>query len=154
MEHDGWKGVCVDFSSVVVTQNQERYPELEHYCLDMREPLPMRDMSFELIVMKGSLDAILTGGSVRHAVRECVRLLSVGGVLCVVTNGNPDSRWVHLECEGSLDPYWDGTVVQPIPRLDGRVDYMYLCRKRAGAGSFESEVENTMNPQKAPSTRK
>lgn len=124
---DGWRGeiVNVDFSSVVIEQMKNKYDDhfysqfgghcpnrMTFLCADVTDPLPFPDQSFDLIICKGTLDAILcSSGSVakaKNTIRECVRLLAYGhGALFLVSYGNPDSRVLYLEGpDHDLSFYW------------------------------------------------
>lgn len=124
MIRDGWKGQItnVDFSSEVIEQMKKKYcnpeftvkfgcPEMKFVCADITKGLPFSNQSFDLIVCKGTFDAILCGiGSVNNAkvvVGECARVLADGhGVFFLVSNGNPDSRVVFLEHDNDISFYW------------------------------------------------
>ena len=108
---------------------QERYngaskpvePAMEFICHDITTGLPFEDESFDLIICKGSFDAVLCSeGSVfniRRLVQESVRCLAPGwGVLFVVTHGNPDNRLVYLEHENDINFYWDGVSCHTVER--------------------------------------
>lgn len=141
MLKDGWWGgiVNVDFSQVVVDQmsakynqdfyrnfprrrqNQSTPPPMEFHCADMTRSLPFEDESFDLVVCKGSFDAVLCGAgsvaNVHKVVQECVRLLAPGhGILFIVTPANPDNRVVFLERDNDLKFYWKGVSVYCIER--------------------------------------
>jgi SAM-dependent methyltransferase len=139
MLRDGWTGkiVNVDFSSVVIEQMESKYDDafyeglwpgkdsatvnkMEYVCADMTQELPFSDESFDLIVCKGSFDAILcSAGSVaniRFLTEECARLLTARGVFFLVTHGNPDSRIVFLEYQNNIHYYWEGVNIQSVPR--------------------------------------
>lgn len=94
---------------------------MEFICADITERLPFADCSFDLVVCKGSFDAVLCGSNSRYAVgrvvKEIVRLLAPGfGVFFLVTHGNPDSRIEYLEHENSLNHYWFGVSVHSVAR--------------------------------------
>lgn len=147
MRQDGWEGPItnLDFSSVVVHQMEEKYrreghqpPPMSFVCADITEGLPFRDQSFDLIICKGTFDAILCcAGSMakaKNVVKECSRVLTSGhGVLFLVTHGNPDSRIVFLEHENDLSFYWQEVSMHNLGRKskgNGKCDYIYICRKR------------------------
>ena len=129
---DGWTGpmMNLDFSKVVIEQMKERYgdeesspgkPAMEFMCHDMTTGLPFPDESFDLIIAKGSFDAVLcSAGSVaniRKLVQETVRCLARGhGVFFVVTNGNTDNRLVFLEYQNDINFYWDGVSCHQVER--------------------------------------
>jgi SAM-dependent methyltransferase len=148
MLRDGWAGkiVNVDFSKVVVAQMQAKYDDkfyenllsniggggykkkghssvnkMEFLCADITKPLPFDDGSFDLIVCKGSFDAVLCSqgsrANIRSLVQQCARLLAPGhGIFFLVTNGNPDNRLEFLEYENQLNHYWHGVGVHPLPK--------------------------------------
>jgi SAM-dependent methyltransferase len=133
MVRDGWKGPItnVDFSSVAIEQMKEKYnqefcarfecPKMDFVCADITKELPFEDKSFDLIVCKGTFDAILCGaGSVANAttvVAECSRVLANGhGVLFIVSYGNPDSRVVFLEHQNDLSFYWKEVSIHKLGR--------------------------------------
>ena len=142
MLQDGWTGgiTNVDFSSVVIDQMKEKcqllgqlggpgtgtmlarlddVSRLEFLCADVTEELPFPPNSFDLIICKGTLDAIVsgTGGimAVRSLMMECHRLLKDShGSLVVVTHGNPESRIVHFENDGN--EWWHGVGIHCLHR--------------------------------------
>ena len=119
----------VDFSKVVIEQMRERYGTkstdgklaMQFMCHDVTTRFPFADESFDLIVCKGSFDAILTSaGSVAHIrtlIQESARCLVRGhGVFFVVTHGSPDNRVVFLEHDNDINYYWDGVSVHQLQR--------------------------------------
>ena len=68
MLQDGWGSIInIDFSSVVIEQMKKKYDDysdsMEFICADITKSLPFSDESFDLIICKGTLDAILTSSS-------------------------------------------------------------------------------------------
>jgi len=144
---DGWTGriVNMDFSQVVLDQMKERYNEsyyaemqqrsdhvlpirMEFVHADMTQKMPFADEEFDLVISKGSFDAILTGSKacVRGVVAEIHRILARDhGVFFLVTNGNPDSRLEYLEHNFELNHYWQGVSVHNVPPrvVDGSRKY-------------------------------
>lgn len=151
---DGWAGrmVQVDYSHTVIEQMKQRYNDafyenisspacMEFVCHDLiKAPLPYEAGSFDLIVAKGVMDAILCspGGNAAafQLINECHRLLAPShGIFFVVTNGRPDDRTVLLEKDGSLDNYWQSVDIHPVPHGGNKrfSDYVYICRKKQEA---------------------
>ena len=135
MLRDGWTGtvVNVDFSATVIAQMKVKYSPhfyqhlpvpvatpMDFVCADMTQPLNFPDGSFDLIVCKGALDAVVcrSKGEARQVVRDCHRLLAPGhGIFFWVTHGNSDNRLEYLEHQNSLAHYWRGVSVQTVPKL-------------------------------------
>jgi SAM-dependent methyltransferase len=180
MIRDGWTGKItnVDFSSVVIQQMQSRYgthfynqypraESMDFICADITQTLPFEDASFDLIVCKGTLDAVLcSAGSKANAlsmVRECHRLLAPGhGIFFLVTNGNPDNRIEYLEHQNQLNHYWRGVSVHILPKLtststtqDEKPVYAYICRKRMTntSSSSSSLVTTTTSKKDSPGNK-
>jgi SAM-dependent methyltransferase len=96
--------------------------KLKFLCADVTEPLPFENESFDLVLCKGTLDAVLcSAGSSAKAlclVRESVRLLAKGyGVFFLVTYGNPDSRVEFLEHENDISIYWKEVTTHTMTRV-------------------------------------
>jgi SAM-dependent methyltransferase len=137
MMRDGWKGeiVNVDFSEAVISQMKAKYNDafysnlygeqgssairkMQFICADVTERLPFSSESFDLIICKGSFDAVLCGSKVRGVVAELHRVLARGhGIFFLVTNGNPDSRLEYLEHKNDINHYWQGVNVHTVPPL-------------------------------------
>jgi EEF1A lysine methyltransferase 4 len=140
MRNDEWYGeiVNVDFSPVVIEQMKKRYSqsgleakdmeELGHtmkfICGDITEGLPFENESFDLIICKGTFDAILCGvGSIdiKTVVAECARVLASGyGCFFVVSFSNPDCRVEFLEHQNQLKYYWHDVSYVALPRPSNR----------------------------------
>lgn len=169
MQQDGWSGkiVNIDYSSVLINQMKSKYTKeyyeridegfssrtepMEFICADITKRLPFEEESFDLIICKGSFDAIVSGVgatlNIKRLVLECVRLLKDGnGVLFLVTNGNPDSRIMFLEHNNDLNYYWKRISVHTLPgkKNSNTRSYVYICGKRAFK-SMDHLDENTEN---------
>ncbi|KAG2436046.1 hypothetical protein HYH02_011757 [Chlamydomonas schloesseri] len=115
MARAGWRHIVnVDYSKVVIKHMAELHkdlPQLEYRVADVRSMPELGDRSFDGVLDKGTLDAILCGeGSAVHAtamVMESYRVLKPGGALMLVTYGDPLSRLPYLN--EVLD--WDVSVL-------------------------------------------
>lgn len=102
MKEDGFESVTsVDFSNVVIQQMSTKHPKSTYEVMDITKPYNFADGSFDLIICKATLDAVLCGaGSIKNAntmLTECSRILSTTGALVVVSYGTPENRMVHFE---------------------------------------------------------
>lgn len=133
MINDGWTGdiVNIDYSSVVIDQmikkydtineGEEKQATMRFVCADITHGLPFSDDSFDLIISKGTFDAVLcSDGSVsnmKRLVAECDRVLAPGhGCLFVVTHGTPDNRVVFFEHGNDPSYYWEGIGIDTVPK--------------------------------------
>jgi SAM-dependent methyltransferase len=151
MVSDGWTGgvVGVDFSSLVIQQMRDKVSSstlnsaahghdlsklLEFVCADVTKPIPgYAAGSFDLILCKGTLDAILCSqGSHAKAkcfISNCVSLLSPqSGVLALITTGNPDSRFEYLEYQNALSYFWRQVSVYPV-RSESMTNNTKACKQ-------------------------
>ena len=105
--------------------------------MDVRS-LTFPSCSFDCVLDKGTLDAILCGSdSSKHAnsmLSECQRVLRPGGCLLVITYGQPSSRLTYLE-----QRYYDWEVTY---ETLGGTRYMYKCSKRHTADDATAPASN------------
>lgn len=169
---DGWASrmVQVDFSHTVLEQMKDRYNDrfyetiattttrsnarthMEFLCHDLTQgPLPYEDASFDLVICKGVMDAILCslGGPAAAVslVAECHRLLAPGhGIFFVVSNARPDDRTVFLEKDGSLETYWQSVSVHTVPHGGSKKhsDYVYIGRKKLGPKPLSMSLDKPL----------
>ncbi|GIL80063.1 hypothetical protein Vretimale_12887 [Volvox reticuliferus] len=111
MAHAGWRHIInVDYSRVVINHMTELHKgvqALEYRVADVRRMPEFADCSFEGVLDKGTLDAILCGEqSTQNAaamLQECFRVLKPGFPFMLVTYGDPASRLPYLEELSSVD---------------------------------------------------
>jgi len=96
--------LSIDYSEVVIDRMRKlvssKKPDVKFDVADVRE-MKYADGAYDVIVDKGTLDAVLCGNdSIKNAMMmlaECSRCLKKGGFLFVVTYGQPQSRLNYLE---------------------------------------------------------
>jgi len=104
LHDDGFQQVTsIDYSEIVIHKMQEMLknkPKLTFDVMDVRE-LKYSDESFDCVIDKGTLDAILCGSdSARNAnmmLSECYRVLKKGKHMFLLTYGQPSNRLNYLE---------------------------------------------------------
>mmetsp|Transcript_5016 Transcript_5016/g.16384 ORF Transcript_5016/g.16384 Transcript_5016/m.16384 type:complete len:208 (+) Transcript_5016:167-790(+) len=107
MADDGYMDVHnVDISSVVIDCMKERYAGRSGLTWAVADVMSLKNYkndSFEGIIDKGTLDAIMCGSdSFAHAhmmLAECTRVLKKGGVYVLITYGDTSTRLGLLEKE-------------------------------------------------------
>ena len=141
MFQDGYQNItCVDSSTVVVQQMQERYHNIESLefipanCCRL-EFVP--ENCFDFILDKALLDSLLCGDSsfskATDYIWEMYRILKPGKAFVVVSHGNPNTR---LNLLNSTDRQWKVESVElSKPPLTGFTQdlndthYIYVCTK-------------------------
>lgn len=102
MLRDGFTSiVSMDYSDVVIAQMKQQYPAGRYEVGDVTDMTKLYEpASFDLIIDKGTLDAILCGGeSVRNCslmLMQVSRVLKSGGHFIIITYGTPSSRLPYL----------------------------------------------------------
>jgi len=99
MYEDGYKNITnIDISSVVVENMKKYYGEkdMKIECLEMdATKMTFEDKKFDVIIDKGTLDALLCGKNndiVNSLVREMTRVLKLEGELFIISHGQPKAR--------------------------------------------------------------
>ena len=149
MRIDGWTGdfVNVDYSSNLIDTLQKQHDasfgnknrKTEYICADVTKPLTMlQPESFDLIIVKGTLDAVLSSAASGHAAKRMIEnlhaLLKPGhGVLFVVSHAGVDQRSEYFEKDGDISYYWSQVMTKTLPSRkatsSNSKDYVYICRK-------------------------
>jgi len=136
-----WEGgyrniVNIDYSRILIQQMQTRHsqrrPEMQWREMDTRD-LRFDDMSFDVAIDKGTMDAMMTTkGDVwnppqqviddcNKEVDETLRVLRKGGVFIYLTFGQPHFRRRYLQR--------DGTTLEIKELGEAFHYYLYILRK-------------------------
>ena len=137
------------------SSSNESFNKMTYDCHDVTKALPYADGSFDLIICKATLDAILcsagSGHSARAFMEESSRILNKDhGVLVTVTYGTKESRLVYFEnTRDPTDEWWKGGVTfhqipKPVvdrdsPRIASRSTnpfHSVIIAKKYGAGGL------------------
>ena len=80
-------------------RNRKQRPEMKWDTMDCRE-MTYADESFDLIIDKSTIDALLCGSfaylNVAIMLKECQRVLKTGGYYMAISYGVPDNREFHF----------------------------------------------------------
>ncbi|KAJ4779438.1 S-adenosyl-L-methionine-dependent methyltransferases superfamily protein [Rhynchospora pubera] len=108
MAMDGYTEIVnVDISSVVIDMMKQRHghiPQLTYMEMDVRDMSLFSDTSFESVVDKGTLDALMCGTDASQAASQMLgevnRVLKQGGIYMLITYGAPSARVQYLKQAG------------------------------------------------------
>lgn len=117
---DGFKDIYnVDYSEKVIEMMRDRtkdsFPSLQWATMDFRDMNSLKDGSFDVVLDKGSLDALWSdGGSqwdpsetvladINASLKEILRVLRSGGRFISITFGQPHFRLPHMERPGQWE---------------------------------------------------
>jgi len=119
--------VSVDYSDVVIKKMQDatKSKSMKFEVMDVRD-LKFKNEEFDVVIDKGTLDAILCGtdsakmGNAMLA--ECSRVTKTGGYFFLFTYGQPQSRLTYVD-----KPRFNWRVAYQVL---GKSKYMYAMLKR------------------------
>lgn len=139
MLEDGYVNITnIDISRVVIDQMKEKY-SMPYQQMNVCS-MEFAEESFDAVVAKGVLDAILCGeGSTANVAKFCSevsRVLKPSGLLFIVSYGVPDNRLQYLENDDYSWTVATHTVPKPtvsataVDTKDANaVHYIYICQK-------------------------
>jgi len=130
MVKDGYQDIVnIDISSVVIEQMKEKHkdiPQLTYMQLDVRDMSLFGDESFDCIIDKGTLDAMMCGDDAPHGafkmLAEVARIMRPGGNYMLITYGAPKERLTLLNqvrCHWEVELYIMPTPEYQLKRSNG-----------------------------------
>jgi len=103
MHKDGYSYILnIDISQVVLDKMHEQYiqyPQFEYAVMDATR-MPLKSDEFDLVIDKGTFDALACGKEktiLRRLVQEMVRVTSINGSCIIITHGTPEKRMPLFE---------------------------------------------------------
>jgi len=102
---DGYVNIInIDYSQALIKAMSEKYknkpPTFKYILMDARK-MTFPDSSFDIVIDKGTMDAILCGDNsvenVDKMISEIHRVLTPTGIYISITYGTPESRKCYLE---------------------------------------------------------
>ena len=126
----------MDISSVCIDQmrlrNEQIRPKMSWEVMDVRE-LMYPDASFDLIIDKSTIDALLCGMfayvNVAIMMKECQRVLKTGGVYMAVSYGTPENRELHFLQKHLHFELKTFQIEKKHPHGPSSVHHVYICTK-------------------------
>jgi len=125
---------------VIEQMRSKNTTSMEYVVMDVTNMSALESSSFDSVIDKGTLDALLCGeGSAENADHMCSevsRLLKPGGAFMLITYGSPKTRMQYLEPRKYQWEVSKFTVDKPTVNFEDKdqrekdVHYVYVCRKR------------------------
>ena len=127
----------IDICQNVIDYMKSRNKDKKGLHFDVMDVCDMsyKDETFDLIVDKSTIDALLCGYHsfmiVAKMLKEISRVLKTGGYYVIISYGKPESRMIHLE----RDHLAFETQIYTIKRQDEdeqdqeKIHYVYICKK-------------------------
>ena len=99
LSYQMWKAgyqqiVSIDISPSVIEQMKKEFPELVWEVMDATK-MSYKDGEFDVIIDKGTLDALISGKNYDIAAqmcKECMRVTKENGQVLLITYGSPEGR--------------------------------------------------------------
>jgi SAM-dependent methyltransferase len=127
----------IDLSPTVIAQLQETYKgesRLQWFEMNCAK-LGFPDQSFDLVIDKGTIDAIMCGDDcdelVNDTMSEAFRVLTDGGHFVCITFGSPGERFPAMRAVRRKWRVYPPIVMPPTDIIeDDGCDYIYIFEKR------------------------
>lgn len=127
------------------------FPFMEFDCVDITLGLPYKNETFDLIICKGTLDAILCSpgaeSKVSAMMSECSRVLKNSCSMLVVSYGCPESRLQYFENEENQ--WWTGGIGVyrvPKPNVNGSPSngfyHVYIASKDCANNTVSEKLDS------------
>jgi ubiquinone/menaquinone biosynthesis C-methylase UbiE len=136
MYNDGFKSIYnIDICENVINYMKERNKDkkgLSYQVMDVRDMKGFKDDTFDFIIDKSTLDALLCGEKsfvdVVYMTKEISRILKEGGIYFIISYGRPEYRLFHLQRKHLT---FDIQVLELKQNNDNEntVHYIYVCKK-------------------------
>jgi RAT1-interacting protein len=128
----------IDLSSVIIANLREQYkdePRLQWFAMNCAQLLFEAD-SFDLVMDKGTIDAIMCGDDgeviVDATMAEAFRVLRNGGHFVEITFGTPAERFPAMRGVRRNWHVYPPIILPPSDVIEDDVsDYIYVFEKRA-----------------------
>ncbi|TVU19261.1 hypothetical protein EJB05_35400 [Eragrostis curvula] len=128
MAKDGYQDIVnIDISSVVIEQMREKHAEIKQLTymqMDVRDMSLFDDESFDCVLDKGTLDAMMCADDTPHGaskmLAEVARLLRPRGIYLLITYGAPKERIPLLNKGGCC--WYTAFFVSPTPGYQSKMD--------------------------------
>ena len=136
MFNDGFiNNYNIDICENVINYMKERNKDKKGLHFDVMDVCDMtyKDETFDLIVDKSTIDALLCGDHsfmiVAKMLKEISRVLKTGGYYVIISYGKPESRMIHLERDHLAFETQIYTIKRQEEDEPEKIHYVYICKK-------------------------
>ena len=124
--------ICKNVIDFMKSRNKER-KGLHFDVMDVCE-MAYKDETFDLIIDKSTIDALLCGDHsfmiVAKMLKEISRVLKTGGYYIIVSYGKPENRMTHLERDHLAFDIQIYTIKRKEDEDESeKIHYVYICKK-------------------------
>ena len=123
--------ICQNVIDFMKSRNKNR--KGLHFDVMDASDMAYKDESFDLIIDKSTIDALLCGDHcfmlVAKMLKEISRVLKVGGYYIIISYGNPETRMVHLERDHLAFEIQIYTIKRQDDDEQEKTHYVYICKK-------------------------
>ena len=123
--------ICQNVIDFMKSRNKDR--KGLHFDVMDASDMAYKDESFDLIIDKSTIDALLCGDHcfmlVAKMLKEISRVLKVGGYYIIISYGNPETRMVHLERDHLAFEIQIYTIKRQDDDEQEKTHYVYICKK-------------------------
>ena len=92
-----------------------------------------KDETFDLVIDKSTIDALLCGDHsfmiVAKMLKEISRVLKTGGYYIIISYGKPENRMIHLERDHLAFEVQIYTIKRAEEDEQEKIHYVYICKK-------------------------
>ena len=123
--------ICQNVIDFMKSRNKNR--KGLHFDVMDASDMAYKDESFDLIIDKSTIDALLCGDHcfmlVAKMLKEISRVLKTGGYYIIISYGNPETRMVHLERDHLAFEIQIYTIKRQDDDEQEKTHYVYICKK-------------------------
>ena len=123
--------ICKNVIEFMKTRNKDR--KGLHFDVMDASDMAYKDETFDLVIDKSTIDAILCGDHcfmlVAKMLKEISRVLKTGGYYIIISYGNPETRMVHLERDHLAFEIQIYTIKRQDDDEQEKTHYVYICKK-------------------------
>ena len=123
--------ICQNVIDFMKSRNKDR-KGLHFDVMDVCD-MAYKDETFDLVIDKSTIDALLCGDHsfmiVAKMLKEISRVLKTGGYYIIISYGKPENRMIHLERDHLAFEVQIYTIKRAEEDEQEKIHYVYICKK-------------------------